>query len=89
MKPSNFDMVRPSSLKEALAILAEHPDSAKVIAGGQSLVPVMNLRLATPELLIDLNKVVELAGIRYDGTHLRIGAMTRQCELLRDPLGAG
>ena len=86
MKPAGFDMARPASLREALTILAQHADEAKVIAGGQTLVPVMNFRLATPRLLIDLNKVAELAGIRRDGNVLRIGAMTRQCELLRNPL---
>jgi len=80
MKPAGFDMARPASLVEALTILAQHADEGKVIAGGQTLVPVMNFRMATPRLLIDLNKVAELAGIR------RIGAMTRQCELLRNPL---
>jgi len=86
MKPAGFDMARPASLGEALTILAQHADQSKVIAGGQSLVPVMNFRLATPRLVIDLNKVVELAWIRRDGKVLRIGAMTRQCELLRNPL---
>jgi 2-furoyl-CoA dehydrogenase FAD binding subunit len=86
MKPAGFDMARPASLGEALTILAQHADEAKVIAGGQTLVPVMNFRMATPRLLIDLNKVAELAGIRRDGNVLRIGAMTRQCELLRNPL---
>ena len=88
MKPAVFDIVRPATLVHALALLGEHAQEAKVIAGGQTLVPVMNFRLAMPRLLIDLNTVRELAGIRRNGDVLRIGAMTRQCELLRDPLVA-
>ena len=79
-------MARPASLNEALTLLARHADRAKLLAGGQTLVPVLNFRLATPGLLIDLNTVRELAGIRLDGEVLRIGAMTRQAELLRNPL---
>jgi CO/xanthine dehydrogenase FAD-binding subunit len=88
MKPARFDIARPASLGEALAMLARHAGEAKVIAGGQTLVPVMNFRLATPSLLIDLNRIGELAGIRRDGDVLRIGAMTRQSALLLDPLVA-
>jgi 2-furoyl-CoA dehydrogenase FAD binding subunit len=86
MKPAAFDLVRPRTLKDALALLDTHGANAKLIAGGQTLVPVMNLRLATPDLLIDLNGVAEIAGIRRDGSALRVGAMTRQCELLESPL---
>ena len=86
MKPAAFDFARPDTLKEALVLLSRHAANAKLIAGGQTLVPVMNLRLATPGLLIDLNGIGEIAGIRRDGPNLRIGAMTRQCELLRNPL---
>jgi CO/xanthine dehydrogenase FAD-binding subunit len=86
MKPATFDMARPQTLDEALAILAQHTDDAKVIAGGQSLVPLMNFRLATPSLLVDLNRIATLAGIRRDGDRLRIGAMTRQSELIGNEL---
>ena len=68
--------------------LAAHADEAKVIAGGQSLVPTMNFRLAKPKLLIDLNRITGLSGVRRDGEWLRIGAMTRQATLLDDPLVA-
>ena len=87
MKPAAFEMERPRSLAEALSLLAGHGD-AKLLAGGQSLVPAMNFRLATPTLVIDLDRVEELRGIRRDGDWLRIGAMTRQRELLASPLVA-
>ncbi|HVF32571.1 MAG TPA: xanthine dehydrogenase family protein subunit M [Acidimicrobiales bacterium] len=77
MKPPPFDYVAPTSLDEALAALADHGDEAKVLAGGQSLIPLMSLRLAHPTVLVDVNGVDELKAIeRVDGT-LRIGAMVR------------
>ncbi|MEQ8347758.1 MAG: FAD binding domain-containing protein [Sneathiellaceae bacterium] len=87
MKPAAFDYLRPASLDEALAALvAEDGREARPIAGGQSLVPLMNLRLALPDLLVDLNGLPELAGIRLAGDRVEIGAMTRQRCLLEDPL---
>jgi CO/xanthine dehydrogenase FAD-binding subunit len=86
MKPAPFDIRRPVELDEVLALLAEHREAARLIAGGQSLVPLMNLRMATPELLVDLNRVQGLSGIRVDGEWIRIGAMTRQREILGHPL---
>ena len=85
MKPAAFEMIRPQTVPEVLALLAENAD-AKLLAGGQSLVPVMNFRLAAPSLLIDLNRVSSLFGIRLEGDRLQIGAMTRQAELLEHPL---
>jgi carbon-monoxide dehydrogenase medium subunit len=80
MKPPRFDYEAPSSLAEALALLRQHGDEAKVLAGGQSLVPLLNFRLVRPRVLVDLNELPGLAGIREaDGT-LVIGAMTRQRE---------
>lgn len=78
MKPAAFDYRAPGSLQEALAILDAHAETAKLLAGGQSLVPVLNFRLASPALLIDLNRIPALAGIREepDGS-LVVGAMTR------------
>ncbi len=78
MKPAAFDYRAPSSLEEALGILDAHAGTAKLLAGGQSLVPVLNFRLATPGLLIDLNRIPALAGIceQPDGS-LIVGAMTR------------
>jgi CO/xanthine dehydrogenase FAD-binding subunit len=70
---------------EALAILDEHGDSARLLAGGQSLVPAMNFRVVQPSALVDLNRVPELAYVREDGGRLRIGAMTRERQLEFDP----
>ena len=82
MKPPPFDYVAPGSLEEALAVVGEHGDEAKLLAGGQSLVPLLNFRLAQPAMLVDLNRVAGLAGISgEEGQGLRVGAMTRQREL--------
>ena len=86
MKPAAFEMHRPRELTEALEILARSGDEARPIAGGQSLVPMMNLRIATPAVLIDLNTVTGLSGIRRDGNAISIGAMTRQQSLLSDEM---
>lgn len=77
MKPAAFDYFRPSSLEEALQQLAACGDNAKVIAGGQSLGPMLNMRLALPSALIDLNDLTELAYIRDAGERLTVGALTR------------
>jgi CO/xanthine dehydrogenase FAD-binding subunit len=77
MKPAPFEYFQPRSVNEALALLAEHAGDVKPLAGGQSLIPAMNFRLATPSVLVDLNGLNELAYIN-DGDTLRIGAMTRQ-----------
>ena len=89
MKPPAFDYHDPNSVEGALELLAEHGDEAKVLAGGQSLVPLLNFRLARPEHLIDINRVGELAGISREGGVLRIGAMTRQSTMERSQLVAG
>lgn len=89
MKPASFAYLRPTTLHEALeALAAGDGREVRPIAGGQSLVPLMNLRLALPDILVDLNGVPELTGIRDEGDRIRIGAMTRQCSLLQDPLVA-
>ncbi len=78
MKPCSFEYVKAESLEHALAVLVEHGDEAKILAGGQSLVPAMNFRLAQPAVLVDLNGVGALSGIeRVDGM-VQVGAMTRQ-----------
>ena len=86
MIPAAFDYVAPATLAEALDVLAEHGDSAKILAGGQSLLPILRMRLNAPELLVDLGKVSELRGVFDDGPGIVIGAMTRYDELLADPL---
>lgn len=88
MKPAPFRYFAPKTIDEALALLAEHGWDAKPLAGGQSLVPTMNFRLAQPAVLIDLNGVDELFFLRPQGSGLSIGAMTRQRTLERSPLTA-
>lgn len=82
MYPSRFDYMAPASLDEALAILAEHGDDAKVLAGGQSLVPLIKLRFATPGLLVDLNRIPGLSYIDETPDGLRVGALTRHNDLV-------
>jgi aerobic carbon-monoxide dehydrogenase medium subunit len=81
VKPAAFDYRAPRSVDEALALLGKHAGEAKILAGGQSLVPVLNFRLAAPALLIDLNRIPALAGIREHEGELLIGAMTRNREI--------
>lgn len=86
MKPAAFTYFSPSSLDQAVSLLADHAPEAKPLAGGQSLIPMMNFRLAQPRYLIDLNRIPELSYIREaDGT-LAIGTMTRQFEAERSEL---
>jgi CO/xanthine dehydrogenase FAD-binding subunit len=90
MKPASFEYHRASSLAEACAVLAggDGEDERKVIAGGQTLVPLMAMRLTRPTLLVDINRLDELAGIEKTGERIAIGAMTRQRALERSPLVA-
>ena len=88
MKPPVFDYFRPASVDEALALLAEHGADAKALAGGQSLVPAMNFRLAQPAALVDLNGLDELAGIGDGPAALQLGAMTRHCAVERSAVVA-
>jgi carbon-monoxide dehydrogenase medium subunit len=83
MKPAPFDYADPRSLDDALALLARHGDDAKILAGGQSLVPMLNFRLARPAILIDINRVGGLDGLAETGGALRIGALVRQRTLER------
>ena len=85
MKPASFDYVRPSSLAEACELLAADED-ARVIAGGQTLVPMLAMRLARPARLVDILRLKELSGIREDNGSIVIGATTRQALALNDPL---
>jgi aerobic carbon-monoxide dehydrogenase medium subunit len=84
--PAAFDYKAPISVAEALQLLAEGGDDAKIIGGGQSLLPVLKLRLAAPELLIDLAKIDSLRGVRDDGDAIVIGAMTPHFEVVGNPL---
>lgn len=88
MKAPRFAYVRPESLDRILELLAEHGDEARILAGGQSLMPTLNMRLSEPRLLIDINRIEALKGISFrDGT-LRIGALARHAEVLESPLVA-
>ncbi len=86
MIPSTFDYVKPATVAEAVTALAAGGEDAKILAGGQSLIPVLRLRLAAPTLLVDLGGIAELRGVRADGDHVVIGAMTAYHDVLRDEL---
>jgi carbon-monoxide dehydrogenase medium subunit len=89
MIPAEFDYVRPASVQDALAALAEHGDDAKLIAGGHSLLPMMKLRLATPGVLIDIARIPELSYIREasdSSGDIAIGAATRHADVVDSPL---
>lgn len=83
MKAPRFAYARPASVAQALALLAEHKDDARVLAGGQSLVPMLNFRVAAPKVLVDINRIAGLSGIKVGKDHIRIGALTRHVELER------
>lgn len=85
MKPAPFEYVRAATTQEALAVLAEHGDEARPLAGGQSLVPMMNLRLARPSVLVDINGLDAngIGGIRMEGRRISLGALVRHAGLLR------
>jgi CO/xanthine dehydrogenase FAD-binding subunit len=86
MKPAPFEYMAPNSLGEALGLMQEHGFDAKILAGGQSLLPMMNFRLAQPSLLVDINGVAEMNRIQRDGGgDLRLGAMVRHHEMEHDP----
>jgi carbon-monoxide dehydrogenase medium subunit len=86
--PAQFDYVAPSSVEEAIQALAQGGDEAKVLGGGQSLLPVLRMRLAAPTTLVDLRKLTELRGVRDDGDAIVIGSMTTHHDVTRDPLVA-
>lgn len=83
MKASAFSYTRASSVVDALELLARHGDQAKVLSGGQSLMPALNLRLSAPELLVDIGAIAELHGITVANGLLKIGALTRHVDVLR------
>ena len=84
MKPAPFAYVRPETLEEALELLAQHGDDARILAGGQSLIPMMNFRLAQPEILIDINRIPELRGITLSEGGVSIRATTRYADIERE-----
>jgi CO/xanthine dehydrogenase FAD-binding subunit len=88
VKPAPFAYEEPRSVEEALELLARYGDEAKVLAGGQSLIPLLNFRLARPERLVDVNRIDELAYIRRENGELHIGAVTRMATLEHSPLVA-
>jgi aerobic carbon-monoxide dehydrogenase medium subunit len=81
MYPANFDYLRPSTVSEAIAMLVQHGEAAKLLAGGHSLIPAMKFRLAQPRVVIDIGRISDLSGIRDAGSHLDIGAMTAHQEI--------
>ena len=86
MKPAKFDYYDPRSLEEALALLDRHPDDAKVLAGGQSLMPLLNMRLARPNIVVDINRIKELNYVRASDGGIVIGALARQRALQTEQL---
>ena len=86
MIPAKFAYLAPTTIQEAVAALAEHGDDAKIIAGGQSLLPVLRMRLNAPDVIIDLGGIESLRGVREDGDALVVGAMTTHTDVGRDPL---
>lgn len=86
MIPARFEYHAPSSLKEAIALLAQYGPDAKLLAGGHSLLPMMKLRFAQPEHLIDINRIPDLRGIRETGDTVVIGAMTSESEIINSPI---
>ena len=88
MIPAPFEYLAPTSVEEAVAALSKYGDDAKILAGGQSLLPVLRMRLNAPEVIIDLGKIAALRGIRDDGDALVIGAMTQHSVVGSDPMVA-
>lgn len=86
MIPAEFDYVAPATVEEALSALAEGGDDAKVLAGGQSLLPVLRMRLNAPSLVVDLGRIESLRGVRDDGDAIVVGAMTTHSDVFHDPL---
>ena len=86
MIPAEFSYLRPASVDDAVSALAERGDDAKVLAGGQSLLPLLRMRLAYPGVLVDVGRIDEMRGVRDDGDRLVIGAATTHDQVLHDPL---
>lgn len=86
MKPARFSYARPQTLSEAVGLLAQYGSDAAILSGGQSLMPLLNLRMAQPAILIDINAIPDIAAIARDGDRIIIGARARHCDVLQSPL---
>jgi aerobic carbon-monoxide dehydrogenase medium subunit len=86
MIPASFEYLRPKTLPEAISLLQQYGEDAKILSGGQSLIPMMKLRLARPGYLVDINRVTGLAHIKEESGYLKIGGLTREAELEASPL---
>jgi len=86
MIPAKFDYVAPTSVEDALSALSQHGDDAKIIAGGQSLLPVLRMRLNAPEMVVDIGGIDSIRGVREDGDSLVIGALTTHAEMIANDL---
>jgi len=86
MIPPSFEYLRPNTIPEAIAMLQRHGEAAKILSGGQSLIPMMKLRLARPAILIDINRISGLSHIKEEDGYLKIGGLTREAELELSPL---
>ena len=86
MIPQSFEYFRPQSVREAITLLGKHGSGAKILSGGQSLIPMMKFRLARPGYLIDINRISGLSYIKEEGGYLKIGGLTREAELENSPL---
>ena len=86
MIPPTFDYLRPKTIPEAIALLQQYGDDAKILSGGQSLIPMMKLRLARPAYLIDINRIAGLSYVKEEDGHLKIGGLTREADLESSPL---
>jgi len=86
MIPPPFEYLRPTSIAEAISFLQQYGDEAKILSGGQSLIPMMKLRLARPAYLIDINRIAGLSYVKEDDGHLKIGGLTREAELEDSPI---
>ena len=86
MIPASFEYLRPKTVSEAIGLLQQHGDDAKILSGGQSLIPMMKLRLARPPYLIDINRIPGLSYVKEEGGYLKIGGLTREAELEASPV---
>ena len=86
MIPPPFEYLRPSTLPEAIKLLQQHGDDAKILSGGQSLIPMMKLRIARPAYLVDINRIAGLSYVKEDNGFLKIGGLTREAELETSPI---